>query len=57
MGTHARGRLARAVLGSVADAVTRAAPCPVLTVAHPPPEKAAAGEPDANSTALAALQI
>lgn len=32
MGTHARGHIARAILGSVADAVTRHAGCPVLTV-------------------------
>jgi nucleotide-binding universal stress UspA family protein len=32
MGTHGRTGLARAVLGSVAEAVVRAAPCPVLTV-------------------------
>ncbi len=32
MGTHGRAGLARVVLGSVAEAVVRAAPCPVLTV-------------------------
>jgi nucleotide-binding universal stress UspA family protein len=32
MGTHGRTGLARAALGSVAEAVVRAAPCPVLTV-------------------------
>ena len=32
MGTHGRGGLAHAVLGSVAEKVVRAAPCPVLTV-------------------------
>jgi hypothetical protein len=32
MGTHGRTGLARVVLGSVAEAVMRAAPCPVLTV-------------------------
>lgn len=32
MGTHGRTGLARIVLGSVAEAVVRAAPCPVLTV-------------------------
>ena len=32
MGTHGRTGLARVVLGSVAEAVVRAAPCPVLTV-------------------------
>jgi type II secretory ATPase GspE/PulE/Tfp pilus assembly ATPase PilB-like protein/nucleotide-binding universal stress UspA family protein len=32
MGTHGRGGVVRAVLGSVADHVVRTAPCPVLTV-------------------------
>lgn len=32
MGTHGRTGLARMVLGSVAEAVVRGAPCPVLTV-------------------------
>lgn len=32
MGTHGRMGLARVVMGSVAEAVVRAAPCPVLTV-------------------------
>lgn len=32
IGTHGRTGLARLVLGSVAEAVVRAAPCPVLTV-------------------------
>lgn len=31
MGTHGRHGIARAVLGSVAERVTREAPCPVLT--------------------------
>jgi len=35
MGTHARGRIAQAVIGSVARNVTKHARCPVLTVAHP----------------------
>jgi nucleotide-binding universal stress UspA family protein len=38
MGTHGRTGLARVVLGSVAEAVVRAAPCPVLTV-HPAESK------------------
>lgn len=43
MGTHGRRGLARLLLGSVAEAVLRRAPCPVLTVrvpaagASPPP--------------------
>ncbi|HSB40324.1 MAG TPA: universal stress protein [Methylomirabilota bacterium] len=32
MGTRGRSPLARSLLGSVADRVVRAAPCPVLTV-------------------------
>ncbi len=32
MGTHGRGGLAHALLGSVAEKVLRKAPCPVLTV-------------------------
>ena len=34
MGTHGRRGLVRMILGSVAEAVVRRAPCPVLTV-HP----------------------
>jgi len=34
MGSHGRGVLARAILGSVADRVTRMAHCPVMIVAH-----------------------
>ena len=36
MGTHARGRLGRFLLGSTADSVIRRAHCPVLTVGHEP---------------------
>jgi nucleotide-binding universal stress UspA family protein len=32
MGTHGRGLVAHAVMGSVAEKVVRTAPCPVLTV-------------------------
>lgn len=35
MGTHGRGIVAHAVMGSVAEKVVRYAPCPVLTVRHP----------------------
>ena len=35
IGTHGRGGLNRALLGSVADRVIRLAPCPVLTVREP----------------------
>ncbi|MEI8255208.1 MAG: universal stress protein [Deltaproteobacteria bacterium] len=36
MGTHGRNPFARALLGSIADYVTRHADCPVLTVRHKP---------------------
>jgi len=35
MGTHGRGGVSRALVGSVADRVIRSAPCPVLTVRTP----------------------
>jgi nucleotide-binding universal stress UspA family protein len=35
MGTHGRGPMAHLIMGSVAERVVRAAPCPVLTVHHP----------------------
>jgi nucleotide-binding universal stress UspA family protein len=35
LGTHGRGPLAHAVIGSVAERIVRKAPCPVLTVHHP----------------------
>lgn len=35
MGTHGRRGLRRLLMGSVAEAVVRAAPCPVLTVKQP----------------------
>jgi universal stress protein A len=35
IGTHGRGGIDRALLGSVADRVVRSAPCPVLTVRPP----------------------
>jgi nucleotide-binding universal stress UspA family protein len=35
MGTHGRSGVARLLMGSVAEKVTRLAPCPVMTV-HPP---------------------
>ena len=34
MGSHGRGGLSRAILGSVADKVMRTAHCPVMIVAH-----------------------
>jgi nucleotide-binding universal stress UspA family protein len=35
MGTHGRGPFSHLLMGSVAERVVRAAPCPVLTVRHP----------------------
>ena len=35
VGTHGRTGVSRLLLGSVAERVVRAAPCPVLTVRHP----------------------
>jgi len=35
LGTHGRGAIGHALLGSVAERVVRTAPCPVLTVRHP----------------------
>ena len=35
MGTHGRKALGHLLVGSVAERVVRAAPCPVLTVRHP----------------------
>ena len=35
VGTHGRGGMNRALLGSVTDRVVRLAPCPVLTVREP----------------------
>jgi nucleotide-binding universal stress UspA family protein len=35
MGSHGRAGMAHVMLGSVAEAVVRTAPCPVLTVRHP----------------------
>lgn len=42
MGTHGRSGFKRLLLGSVAEALLRSAPCPVLVV--PPPEHAARTE-------------
>ncbi len=46
MGTHGRTGLSRLLMGSVAEAVSRKAHCPVLTVKHPFPETCS-GEPTA----------
>jgi len=42
MGTHGRGALAHALMGSVAEKVVRSAPCPVLTIRHSTERKLAA---------------
>jgi len=39
MGTHGRTGLSRLLMGSVAESVLRQAPCPVLTVRSPVPER------------------
>jgi nucleotide-binding universal stress UspA family protein len=41
MGTHGRTGLTHVLIGSVAEQVVRTAPCPVLTIRHPPHRKAA----------------
>ena len=41
MGTHGRGAVAHALIGSVAEKVVRSAPCPVLTIRHSAHRKAA----------------
>jgi nucleotide-binding universal stress UspA family protein len=43
MGTHGQRAIRRAFLGSVAEAVVRSAPCPVLTVHEPTPSHEALG--------------
>jgi len=42
MGTHGRTGLTRLLMGSVAEAVVRRAPCPVLTLKQPASALAAA---------------
>ena len=43
LGTSGRGRVARLMMGSVADVIVRSAPCPVLTVHPHDRDEAAAG--------------
>lgn len=43
MATHGRGAIARLMMGSVADKIVRAAPCPVVTIRAPEPTEAEAG--------------
>ncbi len=45
MGTHGRAGVGRLLLGSVAEAVLRRAPCPVLTLKMPFPSAAAPPPP------------
>ncbi len=45
LGTHARPRLGRLLMGSVAEQVVRRAPCPVVTVKMPQPAARSAAEP------------
>jgi nucleotide-binding universal stress UspA family protein len=52
IGTHGRGPMTHALLGSVAEKVVRTAPCPVLTIRHPSRRAAAADH--LRSTALTA---
>jgi nucleotide-binding universal stress UspA family protein len=44
MGTHGRSGISRLLLGSVAEAVLRKAPCPVLTIKEPSRVAAKASE-------------
>jgi nucleotide-binding universal stress UspA family protein len=53
MGTHGRGGLGRLLMGSVAEAVVRQAPCPVLTVRLPLPAPAPVAGPPAREPAPA----
>jgi universal stress protein A len=48
LGTHGRGTIAQLLVGSVAEAVVRTAPCPVLTVRHPERDFVVPDSPDAN---------
>ncbi len=51
MGTHGRSGIRRALLGSVAEAVLRKAPCPVLVVRAPEAAAATAGQQPQAATA------
>jgi nucleotide-binding universal stress UspA family protein len=50
-GTRGRGAVAHALIGSVAERIVRAAPCPVLTVRHPEHEFVVPDTVVANATA------
>jgi nucleotide-binding universal stress UspA family protein len=50
IGTHGRGGLSRLLMGSVAEGVMRKAPCPVVTVKGPAPDRPpATGQPAAHA--------
>jgi nucleotide-binding universal stress UspA family protein len=51
-GTHGRGAVAHALIGSVAERIVRTAPCPVLTVRHPEHEFVVPDTFIANATGL-----
>jgi nucleotide-binding universal stress UspA family protein len=51
MGTHGRGMLGHALMGSVAEQVVRTAPCPVLTVRAPQHPQAVPVRVHAHATA------
>jgi nucleotide-binding universal stress UspA family protein len=51
LGTHGRSGLSRLLMGSVAEQVVRKAPCPVLTVKVPLPEKQTIPAPEASAIA------
>jgi nucleotide-binding universal stress UspA family protein len=50
-GTHGRGTVTHALVGSVAERIVRTAPCPVLTVRHPEQEFVVADTFEAGATA------
>jgi len=52
-GTHGRGAVSHALIGSVAERIVRTAPCPVLTVRHPEQEFVT---PDASATHRTAIR-
>jgi nucleotide-binding universal stress UspA family protein len=56
MGTHGRTALGRLLLGSVAEAVLRKAPCPVLTAKPPAKRKPAAGRGEGRAAAGLAVK-
>ena len=56
LGTHARGPVARFLLGSTAEAVVRRAQCAVLTVGHKPATSACEGGCDCDEQMRVAQQ-